>query len=731
MQLREMCCLAVLCSVFCTASTAYAGSFDELGRFTPEGDFAIGFGEETRDTLSVFTQRKTSSPDPVAALRETREDALEGGDVLVLGGSIRAVAFRSLESAADMFQGRRVRMTLWYKAAAAGLNASVVWVSGDPDGYMTPVVRTDRNLGELNMLPTGRVTSDGWIELSTGEVDFSLGSKIPASFLRLYNERVMHQLHNEGTYQDPEDRVYIDAFEIVDLGPAAVPDAYCAIPTEQEVCGEHGTCLFGKCVDAASIWGAPPEPSQRQGYSERLASTMLHHQGGRAFREPVKGMRDKLLAATSASARDYWYAYLDGLNQAGDGHVLPILQSLPWKAYGGGGACLGPGVADLLPDDTGEPGMIVFRLKNGVNNLVTQQLQPGDVLSEVDGLPWREWIDLVPYYVLQFSHNPDSDLHKASRLMTAAANTGATVTFKRCAHQDGVACSEQEIETITIDMAQLYGAQVWNGAPLQGHLLSHWCDWRFAPTLSYPDSESGEPNLFRWDTLDGVRHILFNGFTGWDPEWPGKVEDAFAQEPEDGFLLDMRWGTGGGIGVSPFFFSRFLGPANPATFNYYPWYSGFDEPSLIDVVDGCANDFWCVRTYAYPTSRYSFERYHTQPVAAVMGQDASGSEVAWLALLQREGPVRTFGYAASLGLFGFVCPQARMWGEYFAQFNHCSDMQIIDGQGQRSDFLAGTFLEPDERVYQRQSDAVNGVDTVIARAQEWLAEQKAMQGGQP
>ena len=194
----------------------------------------------------------------------------------------------------------------------------------------------------------------------------------------------------------------------------------------------------------------------------------------------------------------------------------------------------------------------------------------------------------------------------------------------------------------------------------------------------------------------------------------------------------MRWGEGGRLDLSGDFLRRFLGENNPAEFHYYPWFGEFDIYAMWTLVDSCSNWFWCVGVFSErPHSDGNETRFNTQPVAMLVGHDGSGSEVAWLALLQREGPVRTFGYAASLGLFGYVCPRARMWGEYRAQLGHCSDMQIIDGQGQRSEFLAGTFLEPDERLYQKQSDAVVGVDTVVARAQEWLEEQSMMQGEQP
>ena len=731
MQLREMCCLAVLCSVFCTASTAYAGSFDEWGKFTPEGDFVIGFGDESGDTLSVFELGRVPSGLEPSELVENRQDALEGGDVLSIGGVERVRVYRALSNAEGSFEGRRVVFSLWYKSAGTNVNASIVWVPGDREAFLSQP-SADQEVGELILHPTGRVTSDGWVELSSGEVDFYLGSKIPASFLKLHDGRFIYGLEAQDTHHDPEDRVLIDAFEVRDVGEAAVPDASCTAPTEDVACGEHGTCLFGKCVDAASIWSAPPVESQRAGYSKRLAATTMHHQGGRAFRDDTAPMGGRLLEATSSSARDYWYTYLDTLEQSGDGHATPIFQTRPWKAIGGGGACLGPGVGDLLPGADEELTMMVFRLKEGVDNLVTQQLQPGDVLASIDGLPWRDWIKTVPYYVLQFSHNPDVELHKASRAMLAAVTTGATVTFKRCSKEDGIACSEQEVEEIVLDLSELHGPQLWNDEPLQGHFLGYWCDWRFSPSLAYPDASSAAGNLFLTDLIDGVRHILFNGFPGWDPQWPSKLNSAFVQAPERGFLLDMRWGEGGRLDLSGDFLRRFLDENNPAEFHYYPWFGAFDIYAMWTLVDSCSNWFWCVGVFSErPHSDGNETRFNTQPVAMLVGHDGSGSEVAWLALLQREGPVRTFGYAASLGLFGYVCPRARMWGEYRAQLGHCSDMQIIDGQGQRSEFLAGTFLEPDERLYQKQSDAVAGVDTVVARAQEWLEEQSMMQGEQP
>lgn len=210
------------------------------------------------------------------------------------------------------------------------------------------------------------------------------------------------------------------------------------------------------------------------------------------------------------------------------------------------------------------------------------------------------------------------------------------------------------------------------------------------------------------------------------------MENALSDSPEKGFLLDLREGEGGEIWLAGDFYSRFISQENKLGVYYYPPLGSLDTESYWGIIEPCSGSFWCAGMLVYLTDTfYSGPRFTTEPVAAVFGHAASSTEVAWHILNRREAPTRTFGYAAGIGALGTICSLTRMNGELRIQRLQCSDQQITGTDGARSGWLTEDFLEPDERVYQKQSDAINGIDTVIARAEAWLAEQNDMQGGQP
>lgn len=730
-----------------TSSTAMAGSFDELGGFIlSEGEgYSVAFTAEDTSAIHVFDFEGTPSSEASSLIHNTATP-FEGETSLKIGGQQDTRASISLEGAREAMTGKRVYFSLWYQAHGSDLSASIQWVSGNRADYPEQGSAAGTAIGELKFLPTGRITSDGWVEMATAETDFDLGSTIPASFLELVDG---HYAQGGGP-KDPfiprhldDSHVLVDAFEIHEAGPALVPDASCTAPTEQTACGDHGTCLFGKCVDAVSVWGSPPLHSQREGWIKRYVSLFYTSLGSRALQQRGDLLTDKLMAASSATARDFWYAYYEALDDVGAGQSTPVRPTRPWKTTGGGGACLGPGVGDLLPDDDGSPTMMVFKLHEDVDNLVTQTLQPGDILTHVDGLPWREWLDHVPLYAFHVGEDPER-LLDGYYLMNAAMTTGATLTFARCSRQDGLPCAEGEVVTVDIDLAQLHAPQLWSDEALEDAEIGYWCDWRFAPRADYPNARGLDDFLFATTDTDGIRHAIFNSFPstsygyperGWEPNYL----EAIAEAPSKGFILDMREGWGGDFFIFSRVFLKFLEAGN-YWFKFYSW-----AGHVLDETITQANFDLCfygsqlcgghINQLALAQVAPLFDMepsYPDKPVAILSGRNADTSELMlWLMKEKRTAPTRIFGYAPSFGDFGLACGLPHTLGELTPPLNQCADAVFLDEDGSRSAYLSGHRVAPDELIFQRQSDAIAGIDTVTARAEAWLEEQAALQGGQP
>jgi hypothetical protein len=94
--------------------------------------------------------------------------------------------------------------------------------------------------------PTGRITSDGWMEMKTGA--FTVDGAAPGLDARLYLSA--YDAEQPTT-------VDIDAAEL--LPEPAYTESACTGLDEENACGEGGMCLEGRCRDARGLF--PPLPS--------------------------------------------------------------------------------------------------------------------------------------------------------------------------------------------------------------------------------------------------------------------------------------------------------------------------------------------------------------------------------------------------------------------------------------------------------------------------------------
>ena len=246
--------IALLFASTLASALASAAPFDErTGQVTLKG--AVNYGFDSRATvpegmaLSATDHDEQAVPDDRLAAAFRTLPTIEGSGALSVGGEVASFALEF--SAASPLMGRRVEVTLWIQPRGTTANAQLNWIVGKILA------------GDAQLRPTGRATDDGWIELSSGPVDFALGEAIAptltlgdASYQSMYLSNVL----------DPVARVLVDALEVVDLGPAAVPPVACNLSTEAAACGALGACLYGRCVDSAASIGSLPQGAVRDTY---------------------------------------------------------------------------------------------------------------------------------------------------------------------------------------------------------------------------------------------------------------------------------------------------------------------------------------------------------------------------------------------------------------------------------------------------------------------------------
>lgn len=658
-------------------------------------------------------------------------DGLEGQGALSFGGSLGYMVLRPRPSSGwEDLGGRRIDIKLWYKPQGTAVKVGLNWLVGDIEGYLQGQSRSLINMGSVKMTPTGRATSDGWIELSTGPIDFQAHSLLPA-WISLEDTQRVSSYSSRSIPTDEGARALVDALEIEDLGPAAVPDAACDASTEAQACGQHGACLFGRCVDGTILYGAPPQGQVRADYLERRLQEIEIFSGVRSGRAALPQVRQRIQALGQAPAVEFWREFSAAHELLIDGHgAPPTAQAV--GVYNSAGVCLGPGVADLMPGasmDPDRPAPMVFTADDSYT--VGAQLQPGDVLAQVDGVPVWSWVD---QRARRFYYNGDvrgRDVIVLSQdLIKEAMLSGSQLTFERCGRTDGQACSPQEVERIEVDFSAELGS-LWAGQlpELMTKYSSQGCDLRFERPVGIPPSARFY-EFAGWRDIDGVRHLLFNGLPQRDGaagnQWQSSVESALASGPA-ALLIDQRAGYGGYIDTLSFVLGHLFEASNLATSVFMPWVGEEIEGALRQAFDECAevtqnSGRACGLFYEVtPTDYFRTAGAAQSRLAFLNGYDVSGNDYLSRFAQFRGAPTRIFGYGPTIGAFGQSCRLPGHVHETRSMAYQCHDSTFAATRGgPEQGFESGTGVMPDEIIYQFQSDALLGRDTMLEAARAWL-----------
>ena len=693
------------------AATAEAGTFDERGELRRD---APGLGFESDDDLPAITWNVREVPVTVAAPRGFAPDVpLEGAAALELRRFGPSSLFVPLNG---LGRDQRIEVRLWMRNEGAASRASLIWWSGQVSRQLEAGTFDQLTVaGALVFTPTERRTSDGWQEWTSGPVDQTLGGALtPVLWV---------QLLDPGGTRSGAPALWVDAIEVTTLGAAVADGRACTgRPT---ACGPGSRCRLGRCVDAAIVDGPRFASSNlRDQYVDRRRFEFETFQAHRRARE-LRAQTTSALEALEGD-EDFWRQLGSIIDETQDGHARrPTVSGLSAVAPG---VCLVEGEADLLPGAPRRP--MVFRTAS--DHPAGDRLQPGDVLTAIDGVDVEQWRS---EQAGRFSFSGDPEVRRFAEIIqiaNAAAVDGSRLTFSRCAGP----CSDPEL--IEVDYADLV-APLWRNEALPWRTRGLACDARFEriddPTVGNFDHVASE-------TVAGFPILQFNGTLGDGfgdyASWKTSIANVLAFEL-DGVVLDQRRGDGGSFQglfyLTSFFFEPGASPIDLVT----PWlFDREPDPGLLQELVECSRDgggFGCggggwVTQAALAPEAPSVGAQANAKVAVLVGLNVSGND--WLTdhlRRRRADPSRTrvFGPVPTYGAFGqvtvlptygvgFEGPRLQWTGGFVLPRDGTPLAGVFDAP------LDGRGVRPDVVVFQKQSDALLGIDTQRQEALQWLAQ---------
>jgi hypothetical protein len=287
------------------------------------------------------------------------EKGIEGDSALRFPANWQRIRF-NIASVQNQFLSNRVEVRFWTLPMGTKLLGRITWAKGNTE------------FGSIHFNPTGRITDDGWIEMSSGQVDFNINQAIQIKYIDIINDHFQYPIQKQSI--DGKHYAWLDAVEIIPVGAPLVSNQSCRVVTEKEQCGQGGSCLLGRCVDSAFVWGNVPSDAIRGQAVDRFIAQNRHIVGIRKSHHNFSSFVQKMTALKQARyGQDFWNGKQDALQALEDGHLnIPIAAT---HIAPNTGFCINAGIADLLPGQE-EPLPMVFNHHNFVDGT---QLKPGDI----------------------------------------------------------------------------------------------------------------------------------------------------------------------------------------------------------------------------------------------------------------------------------------------------------------------------------------------------------------
>jgi hypothetical protein len=695
------------------ASPARASELDPATGSARTDGAAIAFGFEDASPSARAATITAGSPATIAASMPADwlvEGGIEGrraarvpaGRALILGDGATLAPVHDA----------RVELRFWARADGARPSGRLVYA-----GQSVEVQDLWFPNASIDAIETGRATSDGWVEYSTGPVDGAVGDRTKLAGIVFEAEASPTKASG----------FWVDAVEIVRLEPRATRAATCTLATEDAACGASGACVEGACFDGALVWGALPTAEARRDIVERQAHYFTRVSGDRygAARAATMFTPRATAAALSArTSRAFWQPFQRAAALSRGAHTRAVgpvhYHRLSWHsvAYTRSQgnellACFGLTLRDI---SGGGRGYGVFAAAPA------SPLRVGDVVESIDGEAPRDWLArAVPFAGL--SSDPDvDDALQAATLQTLVTPLAQTLDVRRCA--SAATCDDASSTRVTIDLAKLRREAAtlpWATQPA--------CSLRFKLGVDVPAGADIHAYESAFESVDdeGFAHVLTNGEPP-GPDLAAVVNRAFDRAPSR-MIVDKRRGDGGGGDSLEVWGKRVRADATFRLLFAGRWaHESIDPPASVFASMAACDSAQSASGVCWATSA---SWMGIQP-----GAPARPEKIAWLNIVDGSASdlattyakgapgVRIFAPARTMGLFGGLHHVPR-----FAS-------GLSDGYLQRGDtrvgrtweeitaapWRSGRGVEPDESVLQTQSDLLLDKDTMLERARAWLRE---------
>ncbi|MEZ4443611.1 MAG: S41 family peptidase [Polyangiaceae bacterium] len=664
-----------------------AGDFDTAGNFQPSADAVafVDFGDGFDPEEDRFV------PADVEPLCLEPAFTVEEGPALT--------GDRYLHIQSDILNGCAERLLVEVPKVAASYTASL-WVRhGGVDAQMTVVFpepaegEPAREIVVAKLAPTGRVTSDGWVELASNAFPVD-GKGAEAVYLRVYDyDSVGSDI--DALELHPDDAPYVDEVACRGVG--------------DPVCGEESVCIHRKC--RLGRLGVPPLPSDalRDSMVDMMRSQLEIFFGGRKTRlEDLPVALAKL--ETLRNAKTAW-AFWNGW-----GHANRLLHDWHTSASSAFGnvdrtrtlsACFIEGDADL--SQTVWPKHPVYHdlLVSHAGAENNAGLRQGDRLVAVDGLHPFEWVQSLREVEWGFWQACDSDVYaefaeRMRNLITKYAETFSVI------HCDALAGTCDDVpETIRVEDLPQGGGQVRCDNRPAYHLAdspgsNHGVGFNFYSGLVLESNPQEAIYSLLWDTLYGGGDP--NGYVN------GNIKaayDVFRQNAR-GVILDHRAGNGGTLDAAELVTTLVRPPEQVLVFTSPIEFGGWNGPT--NPLEGVAifDAFKSSAAMNAGASNYDPDL----PVALLIHRDGSASD--FMPYAMKGAPkTRLFGPGPTAGAFSTYY-NFSYWGGI--------SFQMASGDSIGADGLPtiGYGVVPDEIVLPKQSDLVVGKDTIFEAALAWV-----------
>lgn len=666
---------------------AMAGDFDAAGRYVPASDATafVDFGSDFDPDEDHFAPDDT----PVECIGLVPNYQLVDGEDALSGDSYARVE-------TDIFDGCAERFVVKLPEEQASYRATVWMRHGSIDAQMTVTFpeESGRETLTAKMGPTGRVTSDGWVELASNAFPVD-GEAAEVVYLRVYD------------YDDEGSE--IDALEVRPVDEPFVEESACA-GVGDPVCGDERVCIYNRCRLGRLYVPPLPDDPIRDQMVDMMQSRLRVFYGGRKTRllDLPKALAELQAIRKAETAWQFWNGWGHAWRLLHDWHTRASASISGLDRDRRLNACFIEGDADASQTVWAKHPVFKDVLVSHVGANGHHGIRQGDRLVAVDGLHPAAWALSMRQVDWGWWQANDDDVYAElmERMRGLILRYATTFSILHCDAQSGTCDDVPE----TIAVADL---------PIDtgGHVR---CDNR--PFYHMTDNPGESHNVgfgfFKGPVLEATEQQAVYGlvwdtlFGGGDPN--GYVNsninaayDLFRQSAR-GVILDHRAGNGGTLDASELVTTLVRPPEQVLVFASPAELGNWDGPE--DALAGIAvfDQFKNIAAMNAGASDYD----PNMPVALVLHRDGSASDFMPYGM---KGAPKTqiFGPGPTAGAFSTYYEL-----EYWAGIS----FRLASGDSIGSDgaTLIGYGVEPDVVVDQKQSDLLAGKDTIHETALAWV-----------